>query len=171
MVLKEQVVESIPVRRQPVDVGVLLELTMEVMHLQARAQDVALKVRVADDVPVPLHLDGDKVAWAIASLVGTALWHVRRGTHLMPGGSIEVNVRYDPGPGHLTIDVRDDGAGIPLDKLKGLLNRGAHSHPGQALALLLVEDIAAAHGGGIEIESNRDRFDHFTNVHITIPAR
>ena len=40
-------------------------------------------------------LDGDKVAWAVASLVGTALRHVRRGTQLMPGGSIDVNVRYD----------------------------------------------------------------------------
>ena len=71
----------------------------------------------------------------------------------------------------LTIDVRDDGSGIPLDKLKGLFNRGARSHPGAALALLLVEDIAAAHGGGIEIESNTDRVAHFTKVRLTIPAR
>ena len=169
--LREQVAESIPLRREPVDVGVLIELTMEVMHLQARARDVTLKVRVADEVPALMQLDGDKVAWAVANLVGTALRHVRRGTQGVPGGSIDVEVRYDSGRDELIIDVRDDGPGIPLDRLKKLLNRGARSHPGPALALLLVEDIAAAHGGGIEIESNTDRFEHFTNVRIKIPAR
>jgi two-component system OmpR family sensor kinase len=171
MALKEQVAESIPLRREPVDVGVLLELTMEVMHLQAKALDVALKVRVADEVPALLHLDGDKVAWAVANLVGTALRHVRRGTQLMPGGSIDVEVNYDSVRGELTITVRDDGSGIPPDRLKNLLNRGTRSHPGAALALQLVHDIAAAHGGGMEIESNADRFEHFTKVRITIPAR
>lgn len=118
MTPNDHAAESIPLRRAPVDVGVLLGLTMEVMYLQARTLDVTLKVRVDDDVPSPLHLDGDKLAWAIASLVGTALRHVRRGTQLMPGGSIDVNVRYDQDRGELTIDVRDDGPGISLDRLK-----------------------------------------------------
>lgn len=165
-----EVAESIPLRREPVDVGVLLELTMEVMHLQARTLGVTLKVRVADDVPTLLHFDGDKVAWAVANLVGTALRHVRRGTDSTRGGSVDVNVRYNTAQGELVIDVRDDGSGIPIEKLKGLLNRGTRSHPGAALALLLVEDIAAAHGGGIELESSADSFEHFTKVRLTVPA-
>jgi two-component system, sporulation sensor kinase E len=165
-----QVVESIPLRRGPVDLGVLLELTLEALHLQARVLNVTLKVRIVDDVPAPLQIDGDKVAWAVANLVGTALRHVRRGTQRTQGGTIDVDARYDSTRSELVINVRDDGQGIPPERLVKLLNRGTRSHPGQALALLLVEDIAAAHGGGIEVESNADRVGHFTNVRLTIPA-
>jgi hypothetical protein len=38
------------------------------------------------------------------------------------------------------------------------------------MALLLVEDIALAHGGWLHIESRCGRADHFTNVLLTIPA-
>jgi signal transduction histidine kinase len=89
----------------------------------------------------------------------------------MPGGSIDVEVRYDSVRGELVIEVRDDGPGIPADRLKGLLNRGRQSHPGAALALLLVEDIAVAHGGRLEIESDTDPWKHFTRVRLTISAR
>jgi signal transduction histidine kinase len=43
-------------------------------------------------------------------------------------------------------------------------------HPGAALALLLVDDIAAAHGGSLQIESQAERSQHFTTVRFTIPA-
>jgi signal transduction histidine kinase len=171
MMPTEQSAESIPLRREPVDIGMLLELTMEVMHLQARTLDVTLTVRAADDVPATLHLDRNKVAWAVANLVGTSLRHVRRGTQSMPGGSIDVDVTYDAVRSELVIEVRDNGPGIPLEKLKGLLSRGRQSHPGAALALLLIEDIAVAHGGRIEIASDTDPFKHFTKVRLAIPAR
>jgi hypothetical protein len=38
-------------------------------------------------------------------------------------------------------------------------------------AVALVEDVAAAHGGGIEIESRAERSGHFTNIRVTIPVR
>ena len=69
--------ESIPLRRQDVDVGVLLELTMEVMQRQAGLLGIALTLRIDDEVPSTVRLDRDKVAWAITSLVGSALRHVR----------------------------------------------------------------------------------------------
>jgi signal transduction histidine kinase len=169
--LREQGAESIPLRREPVDVGVLLELTMEVMHLQARTLNVTLRVRVADDVPTVLEIDAYKVAWAVANLVGTALRHVRRGTPWTQGGTIEVSAHYDTGKSQLIIDVRDDGPGIPAERLNNLLNRGKRSHPGGALALLLVEDVANAHGGGIEVESDTAGETQYTNVRLIIPAR
>jgi hypothetical protein len=38
-------------------------------------------------------------------------------------------------------------------------------------AVALVEDVAGAHGGGIEIESRAERSEHFTNIRVTIPVR
>jgi two-component system sensor histidine kinase BaeS len=155
-------VESIPLQRQDVDVGVLLELTTEVMQRQAKTLGIALTVRIDDDVPASVHLDRDKVAWAITSLVGSALRHVRG-----PRGSVDVHVSCAD-PSGLAVCVRDNGPGIPGDQLSKLLERDAW-RPGSALALLLVEDIAVAHGGGVRIQSRTDPHDHFTSICFTIP--
>lgn len=156
--------ESIPLRRQDVDVGVLLELTTEVMQRQAGLLGITLTLRIDDEVPSTVHLDRDKVAWAITSLVGSALRHVRG-----PRGAVDVHVSCDAQSG-LVVCVRDNGPGIPSDQLNKLLQREGW-HPGSALALLLVEDIAAAHGGSVRIKSRTDTLDHFTSICFTIPIR
>src|SRR5262245_57599174 len=157
-------VESIPLQRQRVDVSVLLELTTEVMQRQARALGVSLDITIGDDVPDVVSIDRDKVGWVITSLVGSALRHVRS-----PGGSIEVAVAYDRAQSTLSITVRDDGPGMPPDQLDKLLTRRGW-RPGAALALLLVEDVAVAHGGSIQVESRTDRAHHFTLVRFTVAA-
>ena len=160
----ELTAESIPLRRQPVDVGVLVELTTEIMQIQAKTLGVTLSIHVDDDVPDVVIIDRDKVAWAITSLVGSALRHART-----PGGVIALHVGYDTSASTLRVSVRDDGPGISSEQLKRLLQRDKW-HPGSALALLLVQDIASAHGGTMEIESRVDRENHFTKVVFTIPA-
>jgi len=86
-----------------------------------------------------------------------------------PGGSVGVHVGYDCVRPSLCIAVHDDGPGISSDRLDRLLRRGPWQ-PGGALALLLVEDIARAHGGGIKIESRTSGSDHSTVVAFTIPV-
>jgi signal transduction histidine kinase len=66
--------------------------------------------------------------------------------------------------------VRDDGPGIQPERLHKLLPRGPW-RPGSALALLLVEDIARAHGGGIEVQSKTTGIEHFTNVLFKVGVR
>jgi signal transduction histidine kinase len=156
--------ESIPLRRQEVDVGVLLEVTTEVMQRQAAAHGVRLNIHIDDSVPTAVHVDRDKVAWAITSLVGSALRHVQG-----PGGLIIVSVSYES-HSQLVISVRDNGPGISAERLRNLLRRDRW-RPGSALALLLIEDIAVAHGGRLDVESKADALDHFTSVRLTIPVR
>jgi len=129
-----------------------------------RAQGVTLTITIDDDVPDTIYLDRDKVGWVITSLVGSALRHVRT-----PGGTIDIAVRYDRARSMLSILVRDDGPGIPGDRLNKLLTRGGW-RPGAALALLLVEDIAQAHDGHVQVESRTGSADHFTAVRFTIEA-
>jgi signal transduction histidine kinase len=156
--------ESIPLRRQAVDVGVLLELATEVMQRQARSLGITLTVQIDDDVPSSVRMDRDKVAWAITSLVGSALRHVHG-----PEKRVDVHVAWDTPRSTLIVGVRDNGSGMSSEHLSQLFRRDAW-HPGSALALILVEDIAAAHGGGITVKSSTDPAAHFTDVRFTIPA-
>ena len=160
----ESPTESIRLQREPVDVALLVELTTEAMQHQARTLGIMLTIRVDEEVPDVVHLDRDKVAWAMTSLVGSALRHVRK------NGAILLQLSYDAARSTLRISVRDDGPGIPAERLNRLLER-KNWHPGSALALLLVEDIAVAHGGKIVVESKADPLDHFTQVSFTIPVR
>ena len=157
--------EAIPLHRQPVDVGVLIELTTEVLQIQARALGVTLTIHIDEEVPDIVSIDRDKVAWAIASLVGAALRYVRG-----RDGFIALHVGFGDSSGTLRFSVRDNGPGISAEQLKRLLQR-ENWHPGGALGLLLVQDIAVAHGGSLAIESQNDREDHFTEVAFTIPVR
>jgi len=79
-------------------------------------------------------------------------------------------VSYDPAASTLRVSVRDNGRGISAERLTRLLQR-ENWYPGGALALLLVQDVAAAHGGAMQIESRTDRENHFTDVIFTIPTR
>jgi signal transduction histidine kinase len=142
--------DAIPLRRDHVNVAVLLELPTEVMQRQARDLGITLAI-VIDD-------------WAITSLVGSALRHVAS-----PGGRIDVRVSYDAAGGCVSITVRDDGPGISPEQVTRMLNR-TNWHPGAALALLLVEDIAKAHGGGIHVRSSAERSGHFTEIRFTVSA-
>ena len=84
------VLSAMPVRRVATDLRALLESTINVMELQARAIDAALTLEMGPDVPRTLFLDPEKTAWTITALIGNALRFVRRGTRLMPGGTVEV---------------------------------------------------------------------------------
>ena len=101
--------ESIPLHRQPVDVALLVELTTEVMQVQARTAGVTLTISVDDAVPDVVALDRDKIAWAIP-----ASSEPRCGTCAAPGGVIVLHVGYDASRSTLRVSVRDDGPGIRL---------------------------------------------------------
>ena len=72
-------VNGMPLRRTPTNLRALLQSALEVLLRQARAFDVTLNVVVDDLVPDVLHLDRDKIAWAITVLVGIALRYVHHG--------------------------------------------------------------------------------------------
>jgi signal transduction histidine kinase len=161
--------QGIPLRQRPTDLRALLNSTMAVMRAQAAAADVALNVTIADDVPAVVRLDGAKVAWAVANLVGNALRYVRSGSRRVPGGTIHVETIFDPAASSVRIVVRDDGPGMPRAKLQRLFDHDDVQGP-SALGLLLVQDIVAAHGGRIDVESTTDSFAHGTSVMLTLPT-
>lgn len=89
-----------------------------------------------------------------------------------PGGNIWVQYDLLPG-GTLQVAVRDDGCGIPPDKLARLtepfymVNKSrARSQGGSGLGLALCARIAAAHGATLQFESEEG---HGTTVRFALP--
>jgi signal transduction histidine kinase len=159
--------DSIPLRRSPTDLGPLLKGTIETLVQQAQALDVSLGIDVEPDLP-PVSIDAEKIAWAVAALVGNSLRYVRRGSRRLPGGSIQVRVRRE-GEG-IAVAVEDDGAGIPPDKVAKLFHRGEGVTHGTGLALMLIEDVVVAHGGTVDVQSKCGAFECGTTVTLRLPA-
>jgi signal transduction histidine kinase len=163
------VTDAIPPRRTPTDIRDLLRWSLEALRGQAETFDIGLRIRVDDNVPAAVLLDRSKIAWAITALVGNALRYVRHGTQTMPGGSITVHVALDSAARQLVIDVQDDGPGIAADRLRALLNDRTGA-PATALGLLMVREVAVAHGGTFNIDSETNGFTHGTTVRVTLPV-
>jgi signal transduction histidine kinase len=76
-----------------------------------------------------------------------------------------------PADSDVVLEVADDGVGIPADRLSQLLTRPPDGSGVSALALNLVQDIVAAHGGAVRIESSTDAWQSGTTVRLRIPCR
>jgi two-component system CheB/CheR fusion protein len=163
------VIDALPLRRVPTDLRTLLRFTLEVMQRQAKACDVTLNVVVDGQVPAVVSLDAEKIAWAITVLVGNALRYVHHGSQIMPGGSIAVRVTYNSAGHEVTIEVQDDGAGIPADKIRFLFSAGP-DQPRMGLGLSMVREVVAAHAGHIDVHSDTDAFRRGTTIRLTLPV-
>jgi signal transduction histidine kinase len=163
------VVDAMPLRRVPTDVRALLRSALEVLQRQATAFDVTLNVVIDSQVPVVVGVDADKVAWAVTVLVGNALRYVHHGSQIMPGGTIAVRATYNSAGPEITLEVQDDGAGIPADKLRSLFSVGP-DQPRVGLGLSMIREVVAAHAGHIDVHSDTDAFRRGTRIRLTLPV-
>lgn len=164
------VLEALALRRTATDVRTLLASKLNVLSSQARAANVTLRVAIADEVPAIVHLDAEKVAWAVTTLVGNSLRYMQTGSRRISGGTIDVRAGFDPASAQLTIEVGDDGPGIPADTVARLFKRDSLNVRGAGLALLLMSEICVAHGGAVEVRSNIDVNGHGTTVRLMLPT-
>ncbi len=162
------VVEAVPLRRTLTNVRDILTRTTELLLEQARAIQVSLQVSTDPEMPSELVVDGEKIAWGVASLVGTALRHLSRESK--EKGVVRVKARYLPASAEVVVVVHDNGPGIPAERLLGILEPGEELTQPSALALVMLRDVVAAHGGRLKIDSSTARADHGTTVSLFLPA-
>ncbi len=162
----------IPLHLEETDVSELLEASLRPLMEQAARSRIELRVATLGEVP-GLRIDREKIAWAVTTLVGNALRYVARGDERgEAGGSVLVHVtRGDPAENMVAISVQDDGPGIPDDKLPFLFERRRGAVHADGLALSLVRQIVAAHGGRIEVETRREPDEHGTSITVLLPIR
>ena len=140
------------------------------ISFQAGAADVALTVESAADLPELVYVDPEKVAWMVTTLVGNALRYVRSGSPRIHAATIRVRTTYDRAASAVTIAVEDDGPGIPADTVTRLFKRDGLNVRGAGLALLLISDIMAAHGGQVDVRSRTATVGHGTTIRLIFPV-
>ncbi len=127
----------------PVDLGALVRETAALAAMNPRL--AAIPVEVAVDEATPLVLaDAPRLKQAVLNLLANAV-------EASPAGA-KVEVTVGPAPGGVAVEVRDHGPGVPARDRRRIFEpfRTARAG-GLGLGLAVVDRVAAAHGGSIEV--------------------
>jgi len=138
---------SLVLNKEPTDLAALLADTVESFKPHAESGGIVLESDLAADVPA-VDIDPARIRSVIGNLLSNAIRHTSP-----TGGSIKVGLSRSGDQAVAT--VADTGEGIPAELLPHVFERfvkGADSN-GSGLGLAIAHDIAAAHGGKLEVES------------------
>jgi signal transduction histidine kinase len=137
---------NLVLQKEETDLGSLVRETMGSFTAQADSAGLVLHADIADHLP-PIELDPVRIRGVIGNLLSNAI------RHTPPGGSVTVRVKASNA--EVGLSVVDTGDGISPELLPHVLERfvkGAGS-TGSGLGLSIAHDIAAAHGGSLEVKS------------------
>jgi two-component system, OmpR family, sensor kinase len=148
----------LPIRAEPLDVGVLLDAAAR----RAAGADPGRAIRAEGDSGTVVLGDPDRTAQALDNLVANALAH----------GDGEVRLSARQIDGSVELHVEDDGEGFPEELLPQAFERfsqgdQARSESGSGLGLAIVAAIAHAHGGDV---GARNLPGGGADVWISLPA-
>jgi signal transduction histidine kinase len=160
VVLSVVIVDALPMRRALVPLREVLLRAMDAFVAQAASNEVELRVDIAADLPPVIEGDGEKLAWALATLVGNSLRLVTGGSSKRGAPSVEVRARLDEA--QIVLAVTDNGPGMSPHVSRWLFERDPSTGRAAGLALLMVRDVVFAHGGTIEVESAPEAGATFT---------
>ena len=138
------------IRREEVDLRLLIEEVFELLEPQAVEHSVSLLNLVEESFKVKG--DWDKLFLLFKNLVDNAIKYNKQ------GGKVEIKA-YTKG-NYSVIEVSDTGIGIPKEHLPFIFERFYRVEPsrsrergGTGLGLSIVKHIALSHGGKVEVES------------------
>lgn len=143
--------EALPLRRTMVNVHELLLRTLDVFLTQARTSDVDIQLETGKDLPAVMFVDGEKVAWALATLVGNALRAFGERPERKHAAHITLLAGYHDRV--LSLTVRDTGRGMAEAQSRWLFEQDPSTGRSAGLALSMVRDVMVAHRGSITVQS------------------
>lgn len=153
LMFTQGVAGGVPIHRAPVD---LLELCRAVAREHAGSRAIAIDDQLAVAIPV----DGERVTQLVDNLVTNAIRY----------GTGQITLRLLREADRAVIAVHNHGTPIAPDHLTSLFDpykRAATSHGGVGLGLYIVEQIARAHGGTVQVTSTADAG---TTFEVRIPT-
>jgi signal transduction histidine kinase len=138
--------------------GELVRSAVQLMAARAERRRVSVTSAVSEDLPQVLW-DADAVRRAMVNLLDNGVKHGRE------AGRVELSVSQTGD--HVRLAVSDDGPGIGQAHRGSVFERfkrGATEAPGAGLGLYLVEQVARAHGGRVDLVTEEGRGSTFTLV-------
>jgi two-component system cell cycle sensor histidine kinase PleC len=151
----------------PLDPARTFDIALKLVGIKAREKNQNLDIVIEPSAP-PLYADERAIKQILINLVSNA---VKFTPH---GGRIEV-VAGRAASGDFLLTVRDNGPGIPRDKLEKIFlpfnqvdNRFDRQAGGTGLGLALVRGLAELHGGRAWLESE---FGQGCSAFVVIPAK
>jgi len=154
--------KSAATERRSVELAPIVEPIARLMDSTARKRGVEIVSSIQPNLPT-VRADPDQVKQIVLNLVLNAI------EASPPNARVTVGVRT-PRTGHdrVIIEVRDEGAGIPPDKLKTIFHPFfTTKEKGTGLGLALVHQMVVEHGGEIVVESEPGRGSVFR---VTLPT-
>ena len=151
--------------REQIDMGAEIRETVRMFEQRVAQDGITLATRVPDSLP-PAFADRRAIRQILINLVGNAVKFTPRGR------AVTVSVqRTSDG---LALIVRDEGVGIPADKIERLgtpffqvNDYASRSKPGSGLGLAVTKSLVELHGGRLTIES---QLGFGTTVTATLPV-
>lgn len=152
---------TMPFRPGPVDMQKLVEESIALLKAQATARNITIHNDCRENLILPA--DENMMKTILRNLLTNAVKYTQ------PEG--EVWISMSSGNGKYVISVKDNGPGIPHDKMDNLFEIGA-SHKtrergqmtGSGLGLILCREMASRHGGRIEVSSEEGMGSEFRVV-------
>ena len=157
--LYDQVLGSLELNRQPVDLKEWLPQMLVPWETAATEKGLTWQVNIPEKLP-GLQADPDRLAQAIGNLCSNAVKFTPK------GGEVSISVGAEQS--QLWVQVSDNGPGIlPQDQEKIFQpfyrgNRERRILQGMGLGLTIAQDIIHAHGGRIRLESQAEKGSKFT---------
>ena len=157
--LYDQVLGSLELDRQPVDLTIWLPEVLLPWKMDAEEKGLNWQVNIPQQCPLLL-ADPDRLAQAIGNLCSNAIKFTPKGGDMSVSAGVELD--------QLWIQVSDTGPGISPQDQEMIFQpfyRGTQERriiQGMGLGLTIVKDVILAHGGRIEIVSELGTGSKFT---------
>ncbi len=160
--LKRFVRGSSPERR-PVDVNAVVRSVVDLSHYMIERSTTRFRLELSD---AALKVSGNfvELEQVVLNLIENACQSFSDGA-----GCIEVSTKLEDSSGQVCIEVHDDGAGIPQDKIEHITEPFFTTRAdvgGSGLGLSIVNRIVRSHDGELSIES---RVNEGTTVTVRLP--
>jgi signal transduction histidine kinase/ligand-binding sensor domain-containing protein len=141
---------TISFRPEQVDLQALAEESIGLVAVQASRKNIAILTDFRECRKVTG--DVNMIRTILRNLLTNALKYTHRNG--------EVHVGISENSGFCILSIKDNGIGIPADKIKNIFSidtahktKGTDQEPGTGLGLILCRELIGKHGGRIEVES------------------
>ncbi len=147
---------------EDVDIRAFMDYLMEEYQFDFAERTAKFKYIVELEDDFRLNIDGKRIHQAFNNLISNAVQHG-------PETGLSIEVRLYRQGGFICIDVKDNGPGIPEDKLPFIFDRfyrieteRPKSFASTGLGLAIAQELVEAHGGKITVSSMMNEGTCFT---------